>query len=296
MTRIALALLLASSTLVAAQPGSKLQPDKAIQCRDCEDWNREVAPFKLFGNTYFVGVAGLSAILITSDDGLILIDGGLPQTAPVIDANIRQLGFRTEDIRLIVVSHEHYDHAAGIAALQRASGAAVATSERAARALASGKPLPEDPQASSDSFPPVKNVKSVADGETLRVGSLAITAHHTPGHTPGAMTWSWQSCSDGKCLDFVYADSLNPISDDGYRFSDRPAYVAEFRKGIDKVEGLPCDVLLAPHPFAFDMAGKLERWKKDPSSNPFVDSGACRAYAATARKRLETRLASESKP
>jgi metallo-beta-lactamase class B len=141
----------------------------------------------------------------------------------------------------------------------------------------------------------VKNVKGVKDGEVLRVGRLSITAHFTPGHTPGAMTWSWQSCEGTRCLDMVYADSLNPVSDDGFRFTSRPSSVADFRKAIEKLERLPCDVLLAPHPGAVDVAGKLARRKKDPSTNPFVDSAACRAYAEIARNRLDARIAQESK-
>lgn len=288
-------LLGALSAVVFAQGGSRLRPDAAITCSDCEAWNAPQPAFKIFGNTYYVGVAGLSSVLIASDAGLILIDGGLPQSAPLIDANIRSLGFRTEDVRLIVVSHEHYDHVAGVAALQRVSGAVVATSERAARALAAGKPSADDPQSQSAGFPPVKNVKAIADGEVLRVGPLSITGHVTPGHTPGAMTWSWQSCEGPRCLNMVYADSLNPVSDEGFRYTSRPGVIDAFRKAIDTLEKLPCDVLLASHPAAVDMAGKLARWQKDPSVNPFVDPNACRAYADTARKRLEARVAEETK-
>jgi metallo-beta-lactamase class B len=288
-------IVLLAVPVVGQQRSSALQPDAPIECPDCEEWNQPLQPFKVFGNTYYVGVAGLSSLLIASDNGLILIDGGLPQSAPLIDANIRALGFRTEDIRLIVVCHEHYDHVGGVAALQRASGAAVATSEPGARALATGRPLPEDPQSKSGSFPVVKNLKAVSDGEEVRVGSLSITAHHTPGHTPGATSWSWVSCEGNRCLNFVYADSLNPVSDEGFRFTDRPSRVADFRASIDKFEKLPCDVLFAAHPAAVDMATKLDRWKKDPATNPFVDAASCRTYAATARKRLEARVASEKK-
>lgn len=293
---IVLASLLRAAS--AAQGADALQPGAPIKCSDCDEWNAPHEPFRVFGNTYYVGVAGLSAVLLTSDAGAILIDGALPQSAPLIDANIRALGFRTQDIRLIVNSHEHFDHAAGIAALQRASGATVAASAPAARALAQGYPTPEDPQFESGKklrFPPVKTVKVIADGEVLRVGPLALTAHFTPGHTPGATTWSWQSCEGTRCLNMVYADSLNPVSDDGFRFTDRPAALAEFRKAIEKVEKIPCDVLLASHPGAVDLAGKLARWKTDPSTNPFIDATACRSYAALARKRLDARVTEEAR-
>ena len=123
-----------------------LKADRPKECEWCASWNAPHEPFRVFGNTYYVGVAGLSAVLITSDKGLILLDGDLPQSAPLIDANIRKLGFRTEDIRLIVSSHAHYDHAGGIAALQRVSGAAVAASASGARAIERGEPPADDPQ------------------------------------------------------------------------------------------------------------------------------------------------------
>ncbi len=141
---------------------------------------------------------GLSALLITSDRGHILLDGALAQSAPLIDANIRKLGFKLEDVKFITNSHAHYDHAAGIAALQRASGATVVASASGARALASGNATPDDPQAGfgreANAFPAVKNVRVVKDGEVVRVGPIAIEMHDTAGDTPGSTTWTWQAC------------------------------------------------------------------------------------------------------
>lgn len=121
-------LLIASTAALAAPEGKHFRADAPMTCAACDEWNAPHEPFRVFGNTYYVGVAGLSAVLIASEDGLILLDAGLPQSAPLIDASIRKLGLRTEDIRLIVNSHAHFDHAGGIAALQRASGARVAAS------------------------------------------------------------------------------------------------------------------------------------------------------------------------
>lgn len=290
--------LLVSSLLSLRQPAPVLTPDPPVQCDDCESWNRSREPFRVFGNTYFVGTDGLSAVLVTSEAGHILLDGGLPQSAPVIDANIRKLGFRTEDVRLIVNSHEHFDHAGGLAALQRTSGATVAASAATARALEQGAPTAGDPQPTTSRFPIVKGVRVVADGETLRVGPLAITAHLTPGHTPGATTWTWRSCEGSRCLDVVYADSLSAVSDEGFRFSGDAKHastVETFRQSLTRVEQLPCDVLLVPHPFAMALDAKLAQRQKAPTTNPFIDRSACRGYAASQRKRLEERVASERK-
>jgi metallo-beta-lactamase class B len=279
-----------------------LKADRPKECDACAGWNAAQEPFRVFGNTYYVGVAGLSALLVASDKGHILLDGGLPQSAPSIDASIRKLGFRTEDIRLIVNSHAHYDHAGGIAALQRASGAIVAASAPGARAIERGEPPADDPQYAfgkeANGFPPVKRVKVVADGETLRVGSLAITAHLTPGHTPGSTTWTWRSCEGSRCLAIVYADSLNPVSAPGFRFSGdatHPSITAGFRQSIAKVGSLPCDILFAVHPSFAGMDDKLRRRRQQPASDPFVDPTACRGYAADATKRLDQRLAEEEK-
>jgi len=293
---------LTACALVASGQGPRaLQPDQTIACESCEQWNARRAPFRVFGNTYYVGVAGLSAILVTSDAGHILLDGGLPQSAPRIEENIRTLGFRTDAVRLIASSHPHFDHAGGIAALQRVSGATVAASASGARALEAGEPGTDDPQyavGQSSRFRAVTPVLAVAGGETLRVGPLAITAHLTPGHTPGGTTWTWRSCEGARCLDVVYADSLNPVSAPGFRFSGdatHPDLTGVFRRSITTVEALPCDILLSVHPEFSDMEGRLQRRGADPGANPLVDRQACRTYAAAAARRLDARLRDETR-
>jgi metallo-beta-lactamase class B len=287
------------AALASAEGRPALTADPPRKCDQCDEWNAAQEPFRVFGNTYYVGVAGLSSVLLVSDTGLILLDGGLPQSAPLIDASIRKLGFRTEDVRLIVNSHAHFDHAGGIAALQRASGAQVAASASGARAIEKGQPPAEDPQhgfGSGGYFPSVKEVRVVADGETLRVGDLAVTAHLTPGHTPGSTSWTWRSCEGPRCLDIVYADSLNPVLAPGFRFTGdatHPSIEAAFRRSIATVASLPCDIMLAVHPGYSGMEKKLRRRQEQPPREPFVDPAACRVYAADATKRLDQRVAEE---
>jgi len=299
MKPAALLVALALPATLAPEPGD-LAADPPKLCSACDEWNAPREPYRAFGNTWYVGTAGLGAVLITSPDGHVLLDGGLTQSAPRIDASIRALGFRAEDVRLIVNSHAHYDHAGGIAALQRASGATVAASAPGARALERGGPTEDDPQyafgAEANAFPPVPGVRVVADGETLRVSGIAITAHYTPGHTPGATTWSWRSCEGETCLDVVYADSLNAVSAPGFRFSGdalHPSLVASFERSIDVLAGLPCDVLLAVHPGFSRMNEALGRRGTAPGAAPVVDRQACRAYADDARQRLVRRVAEE---
>jgi metallo-beta-lactamase class B len=297
--------MLMSLLMAAASAAGRttLRADRSKECESCAGWNAAREPFRIFGNTYYVGVAGLSSVLVASDKGLILLDGGLPQSAPLIDASIRRLGFRTEDVRLIVNSHAHYDHAGGIAALQRVSGAIVAASASGARAIESGEPPADDPQYAfgkeANRFPPVKRVKVVVDGESLRVGNLTVTAHLTPGHTPGSTTWTWRSCEGARCLEIVYADSLNPVSAPGFRFTGDAHHFSitdRFRRSISTVGGLPCDILLAVHPSFAGLDDKLKRQREQPGSEPFVDPKVCRAYATDAEKRLDQRIAEEEKP
>lgn len=281
------------------QASPALRPDPPKECDSCAEWNTPLEPFRVFGNTYYVGPAGVSAMLITSPAGHILVDGALTQSAVMIDANIRKLGFRTEDIKLMVNGHAHYDHTGAFAALQGVSGAPVAASPLGITALQGGNAAPDDPQMGyglkENSYPPVTNVRAAADGETLRVGELAITAHHTPGHTPGSTSWTWTSCEGARCLDIVYADSLSAVAAPGFRFTGdatHPSIEASFRASIAKVAALPCDVFMTTHPQYAGIVDKAKRRTTDV--NPFIDSGACRAYAAGALKGLEARLAEES--
>jgi len=292
-------LLLCASTVfvLSTALAKELIPDPAKHCDACEGWNQPFEPVHLFGNTWHVGTAGLGSVLITSKQGHILIDGGLPQTAPLIADNIRKAGFRVEDVKLIVNSHTHYDHAGGIAALQRASGAQVAASPAGKLALENGGPLADDPQFTfgpeHNNYPAVNDVRAIKDGETLRVGKLSITAHFTPGHTTGGTSWTWTSCEAKDCRAFVYADSLNSVSAPDFRFSDDAARVAGFEKSISVVENLPCDVILAAHPNAIDLERKLAEAKAGAGSKAFVDAQGCKSYAAGARQRLAARLAEE---
>ena len=269
---------------------------RARECPSCAEWNQPQRPIRLHGNTYYVGTRGLSAILVTSPAGHVLIDAGLPESAPVIRANIQSLGFRMRDVRLIVNSHAHFDHAGGIAELQRASGARVLASEWSAVVLMNGKPMPGDPQLGlALGFPAVSGVRALSFGDTLRVGPIALVPHATPGHTPGGTTWSWRSCDRVRCLDFVYADSQTPVSADDFLYTRSPAYpnaLADFRRGHATIEQLSCSVLLTPHPDASRLWQRVSAVDGTPGPT-LVDRAACTRYAATARRLLEERIERE---
>lgn len=187
-------------------------------------WSQPQQPFRIYGNSWYVGTQGLSAVLITSPQGHVLIDGTLEGNAARIEANIRALGFRLRDVRLILNSHAHADHAGAIARLAHDSGATVAASMAGAKALRMGGDDPDDPQyGMAPRYPAVTPVEVVADGAAAQVGSIAVTAHYTPGHTPGSTSWTWRSCEEGRCLSLAYVDSLTALGREGFRYSDEPA-------------------------------------------------------------------------
>jgi metallo-beta-lactamase class B len=285
-------IIILGSLLVACGP-KVLEPDAAFECSNCVRWNTPQDPFRVYGNTWYVGTAGLSSILVETADGLILIDGGLPQSAALIDASIRQLGFDPLHISAILLSHAHFDHAGGIAALQRLSGATVYSSDAGRLVLESGELQADDPQymkrATDSGVTTVSNVVAIGDREMVTVGGLDVMAVHTPGHTPGGTSWSWESCALETCYDVVYADSLTAVSAHGFRFSDGPA-ANQLIESAGALSRLDCDILLSPHPFFFGMQDKLE---KIDDGNPFINNVACMIYAESALDWLQQRLASE---
>lgn len=270
-------------------PISTSGPLWVSRCEGSDDFNKPAPPVRIHANTYLVGSCGISSVLIVGDEGDVLIDGGTEEDAELIADNIRQLGYRAQDIRFILTSHEHYDHVGGIAKLQRLSGATVVTSARAAKTLASGTPATDDPQFGAlKTFPPVEAGRIVRDGDQVRIGNLMLTAIATPGHTAGALSWRWVSCDGGVCRTIVYADSLNPVSNDTYRYTDHPDVVSAFRASIARIAASPCEILLTPHPSASDMPRRLAL------GQPLLDEGACRDYAAAITKKLDDRLAKEA--
>jgi metallo-beta-lactamase class B len=265
----------------------------AATCKADAGWNDPAKPRHVFGNTWYVGTCGISALLITSDKGHVLVDGATKEAAPQIEANIRALGFRMKDVRFMLASHAHLDHAGGFASLQGDSGAVMVARGADADAIERGRGDRSDPQFTSiKGFPAVKTVRRIADGETLTLGPLTLTAHATPGHTPGSTSWTWDSCEGARCLHLAYVDSVTAISDDVYRYTDEaqhPGVVDAFRKSIATVAALPCDVLLTPHPFVSNMFERLGA----TASAPLVDANACRRFATQASEKLDERLAKE---
>ena len=261
-------------------------------CEDWDEWDKAAPPFRILGDSWYVGTCGIAAILVASPQGHVLIDSGTEAGGELILANLRRIGVDPEDVRYILASHEHFDHVGGHAILAKATGAQIIASPLAAPVLESGMVSDEDPQADADhpAMTPVKVARMIQDGETLTLGDIAITAHATPGHTPGAMSYTWTACaSDDEppaCRRIAYVDSLSPVSADNYRFSDHPQTIAAFRTSISKVSQLPCDELLTPHPSASSLIEKLR-------DGTLGSPGQCQRYAAALTSALDKRLSKE---
>jgi metallo-beta-lactamase class B len=301
VTRYLLTCFLISSATVSgvAQMSQASTPTLALDCPKCAEWTSPQKPFRVFGNTYYVGTHAIGAILITSPTGHILIDGTVQEGAPLVSANIQALGFRVQDVRLILNTHVHFDHAGGIAALQKLSNAEVAASPWSAQVLMQGHYSPDDPLFDDHLRSPalLKHVRPIRDGEILSVGTSSVQAHFTPGHTPGGTSWAWRSCEDGRCLNIVYADSLSAVSAKSFLFSQNTTYsnvLHDFDTSFDVISALPCDILITNHPEFSDVLGRLQE-RNAGNHDAFINPSACRRYAEAARTALMQRLAQEAK-
>lgn len=258
-------------------------------CAGKNGWSDPAPPIRIFGNTFDVGTCGITVMLVQGPRGHVLIDGATAEAAPQILRNIRRLGLRPRDVRLILASHEHVDHVGGLAALQRATGAAIRLSPAATAVLRRGAVAADDPQLGVIAAPPAARTgPPVKDGETLRVGPLRLTAHFTPGHVAGGTSWTWRACAAKRCHAIAYADSLSAVSRDGFRFADHPRRVAALRASFTTVAALPCDLLITPHPDASHLYERLA------GSALLVDRGACAVLAKGAAAALDKRLADEA--
>lgn len=269
--------------------GPVARPDQwARACKDWDDWDKPAPPFRVFGNTFYVGTCGITVLFVVGESGTVLIDTGTETGVWHVMRNVGRIGHDPARIGLLLYSHEHFDHVGGMAAAQIYTMAPVLASPEADAVFRTGKDDPRDPQA--DMHPPMRpapHVIPIEPGRPVTFGGIAFTPIATPGHTPGALSWQWESCEKDVCKTIVYADSLSAISRDDYRFSDHPEYVAAFRAGIERLRGLKCDILLTPHPSASDMIARA-------ATGSFEGGMTCAEYADSKTRALDERLAKEA--
>ncbi|MBP7587414.1 MAG: subclass B3 metallo-beta-lactamase [Thermoanaerobaculia bacterium] len=259
-------------------------------------WNQPVEPFRIAESLYYVGASDIASYLITTPVGHILIDGGFVETAPQIEANISKLGFKVEEVKILLNSHAHFDHAGGLAALKARSGAKLFASAPDATLLESGG-KGDFRFGDEGQFPPVVVDRRLADGEAVTLGGATLTARLTPGHTRGATTWTFKAGS----FDVVVVSSASILD---YRFVGKESYpgiAADFERTFAVLEALPVQIFLAPHGGFFDLAGKRERAASGMGlRNPWVDPAGYKAWVARAKgaflAAVESQKAEEKAP
>lgn len=252
-------------------------------------WNQPVEPFRIVGNIYYVGASDIASYLITSPRGHILLDGGFVETAPMIRDNIRKLGFKPEDVKYLINSHAHFDHAAGLVQLQKWTGAKFVAS-RADGALIARGGRADFAWDNKYLFPALRPDRIIADGEVLSVGDVTMTAHLTPGHTKGCTTWTTQVEENGRRYHVVFICST---SVPGYKLVHNTKYpniVDDYRYSFAKLKRLPCDVFLGPHGSFFDLKKKMDAMRADPKHNPFIVPGEFQKFIDQSHQDFESEL------
>lgn len=254
-------------------------------------WIEPLEPVKIAGPIYYVGTQGLGAYLITTPAGHILVDGGMPSSAKAIEASIRTLGFMPEEIRFLLITHAHIDHAGTLAYFKRMSDATVAVMARDFESLKSGGRT--DPMYGADSafyFPPIKADRVLKDGDTVSVGNVSMTARLTAGHTQGCTTWVMTVTDGGKPYTVVFPGSSNV--NPGTRLGVNPSYPGiadDFRHTFIVLESLKPDIWLTAHPEAFRFEEKRTS-AADAGVKAWVDRAGYKNYVADSKAEFEARL------
>ena len=258
---------------------------------DSRATNQPVAPFHIIGNIYYVGASDVTSFLIVTPAGDILLDGGFVETAPQIEANIQKLGFKLADVKYLLNSHAHFDHAGGLAELKKRTGAQLVAMKGDSGVLADGG-FSDFAFGGKQQFPPVKPGRVIHDGDDVTLGGVTLTAHNTPGHTRGCTTWTMTTEENGKKYNVVFAGSASILSE--YSFIKRPGHPesypgigADYDKTVRVLQSLPCDVFLGPHGSFFDLDDKRAALAKGAKENPFIDPAGYRAYVARVQKSVE---------
>jgi metallo-beta-lactamase class B len=266
--------LLVVSLSARSQSGSTRQGQYT---KATPEWNQPVKPFRIIGNIYYVGASEVSSFLITTPNGHILLDSGFAETVPLIADGIKQLGFKIEDVKVLINSHAHYDHAAGLAQLKRLTGAQLMLSEPDAATVANGG-KGDFQWGDTFTYEPVGADRVLKDKDQVDLGGVTMIARLTPGHTRGCTTWLMKATEGSKAYDVVFIGSTTAP---GYKLVDNPKYpniVSDYEYTFRLLRSLPCDVFLGPHGSFFHLKEKAGRLARGERPNPFVERKTYRAF------------------
>ena len=256
-------------------------------------WNQPVEPYRIAGNVYYVGASDVTSFLIATPEGHILIDGGFVETAPIIEANVRKLGFKLEDVKVLLSGHAHFDHAGGLAELKKVTGAKFAAMAEDAPVLARGG-KGDFRFGDTMTFPPVQADRILHDGDQVTLGGTTLTAHLTPGHTMGNTTWTMKAKEGNETYDVVIAGSTSVLPGDVLTNSPRyPKMADDYAKTFQVLKALPCDVFLSSHAGFYEGLKKAEKLRQGAQQNPFVDPQGYRDWVARGEKAYLDQLRKE---
>ena len=280
--KLLIALVIACQLSLPLVASAALSPESAAK-------NLPVPPFRIVGNVYYVGASDVASYLVESSAGLVLIDAGFAETPPQIESNIRALGFKLSDVKILLIGHAHPDHVGGLAALQRDTGARIAAMDVEVLPLENngrGTFYRGDRRL----FDSVKVDRVLHDGDRVELGKAVLVAHRTAGHTPGCTTWTLKTSDHHRTYDIViFCQLTSPEGEALTRNSDYPTAVSDFERTFDTLHKLPCDVPLAEHGTAFHLSDKLAR-RTDDRTNPFIDPAGCRDLVRVANREFAEAL------
>jgi metallo-beta-lactamase class B len=259
------------------------------------EWTEPFPAHKIADNLYYVGSKGLASYLITTPQGNIIINSSLESSVPMIQASVEKLGFKFGDTKILLISHSHWDHDAGSAALKKETGAQYMVMDADVPVVESGGK--EDFQYANQPntmYPPAKVDRVLHDGGTVKLGNVTLTAHKTPGHTKGCTTWTFQTTDKGKTYNVVIIGSPNVNA--GYKLVNNTRYpeiAKDYETTFRVLKSLPCDIFLGAHGDYYGLLAKYPKLQAG-AANPFIDPAGYKAYVTEREQAFRTELKKQS--
>ena len=259
------------------------------------DWTNPFPPYRIIGNVYYVGSQGLASYLITTKEGHILINSSLESSVPLIRESIEKLGFKFGDIKILLISHAHWDHCAGSASIKELTGAKYMVMDADVPEIeAGGKGNFQYGDSPTSRYQPTKVDRVLHDGEEVKLGGTVLTAHLTPGHTKGTTTWTMKAKEGDRTYNVVIIGSPNVNA--GYKLVNNALYpqiASDYERMFRILKSLPCDVFLGAHGNYYGMEAKYARMKEH-AANPFIDPEGYKSYVAEREQTFRTELAKQT--
>ena len=259
------------------------------------DWTQPFAPYRVMDNIYYVGSRGLATYLITTPQGHILINSNLESSPPLIKQSVERLGFKFTDVKILLISHAHFDHCAGSAAIKEMTAARYMVMDADVPEIeAGGKGNFNYGNTPSAMYKPLKVDRVLHDGDEVKLGDTVLVAHLTPGHTKGCTTWTMKAREAGKIYNVVIVGSPNVNA--GYKLVNNPLYpqiAQDYERMFRVLKSLPCDVFLGAHGNYYGMEAKVARMKPG-AANPFIDPQGYQTYISEKEQAFRAELKKQS--